>query len=175
MMQTDIYIYLFLQMLRTEVKSGSVVMFTYESEEKEWNFLTLIHASDGSSSDKFGASVAMHGSTIVVGTELADGFDYNSGAVYAYTTVPDYVYYVDDSLTATGVTLLTGGALIFSASIVLWAYKSGKMNTLLEKDCYFGAMGHNPDFDSSRRGDVSLALYLLACLSVCLALCLSVL
>ena len=142
-------------MLVTEgVKSGNALVYTFDSDEVKWVPLTTIHASDGSSSDKYGASVAVHGTTIVVGTELADGFDYNSGAVYAYTTIPEYVYYRDDSLSTAELSMVTVGAFLVSASVVLWAFKSGKLNSVLEKDCYFGAVGHS-DFDASRRGDVS--------------------
>jgi hypothetical protein len=130
-------------------------VFDYDSDEKEWNLLTKLSSSDGSSSDKYGSSVAIHGSVIVVGTELADGFDYDSGAVYAYTPVPGFVFYQDESLSATALSLVTLGAFIFSASLVLWAFKSGKLKAIVSKDCYFGAMGHNPDFDASRRGEVS--------------------
>ena len=136
-------------------------MYNYDSSSKDWTPVTCLHASDGSSSDKYGASVAIHGTNIVVGSELADGFDYNSGAVYAYTTVPAYVSYFDGSLGTVAISMVTVGAFIFSASIVLWAYKSGKLNSVLEKDCYFGAMGHNPDFDASRRGEVRIIHYII--------------
>lgn len=138
----------------TGVKSGSVAVFRFDDDDSKWSPLTTMAASDGSSSDKYGASVAIHGTTIVVGTELADGYDYNSGAVYAYTTIPAYAYFTDESLSTAAVSLLTVGAFILSASVVLWVYKSGRLNSVLERDCYFGSVGHS-DFDASRRGDVS--------------------
>mmetsp|Transcript_25839 Transcript_25839/g.43585 ORF Transcript_25839/g.43585 Transcript_25839/m.43585 type:complete len:525 (+) Transcript_25839:87-1661(+) len=143
--------------IANNVKSGSVHIYESDSDGKNWALLTTLSASDASSSDKYGASVAIHGDVILVGAELADGFDYNSGAVYAYTTVPDYFFYFDPSLSSTELSLLTVGAFLFSAAVVLWAFKSGKLNSVVSKDCYFGAMGHNPDFDASRRGDFEMA------------------
>jgi hypothetical protein len=144
----------------TDVKTGVVYVYEYDADDKHWSLQTSLVASDGSSSDKYGSSVAIHGNVILVGTELADGFDYHSGAVYAYTPVPGFFTYVDPSLSSTELSLLTVGAFIFSAGLVLWAFKSGKLNSVVSKDCYFGAMGHNPDFDASRRGDVSDNTYM---------------
>ena len=115
-----------------------------------------MQASDASASDKYGTSVDIHKTTILVGSELADGFDYDSGSIYAYSEVPYYVHYADYSLSTAGLTMLTIGAFLFSGAIVIWVYKSGKLDSLIEKSFYFGSLRHS-DFDVSRRGDVSTA------------------
>ena len=139
----------------TGSRTGSAWVYEFDGHYNEWTALVCVHASDGYASDKFGISVAMYGTTMAVGSQLGNGFDKNSGAVYVYTTVPPYVYYKDESLGTTAISALTIGAFIFSASLVLWAYRSGKFDTLLERDFFFGSLRQNPDFDVSRKGDVS--------------------
>jgi hypothetical protein len=139
-----------------EAKYGLVWIYSYSEAESSWEPVVCLHASDGSSSDKFGVSVAIDGTNILIGAELADGYDYNSGAVYAYSTIPAYVYYSEPlSLRTVAVSMLTVGAFAFSGLLVVWAYRSGALKSVIQQDCYFGSLGHNPDFDASRRGDVS--------------------
>jgi hypothetical protein len=50
-----------------------------------WERVYQVNASDSSLQDMFGRSVSIYGNTIAAGAVLADGYDYDSGAVYVYS------------------------------------------------------------------------------------------
>ncbi len=66
--------------------SGSVYLFQDTSAGGDWSSrdVTKILASDGAAGDWFGRSVAIEGSTLVVGATYDDDNGSNSGSVYLY-------------------------------------------------------------------------------------------
>ncbi|UCE61019.1 MAG: FG-GAP repeat protein [Phycisphaerales bacterium] len=66
--------------------SGSVYVF--QREGTQWGQVAKLTASDALMWDNFGRSVAIDGDTIVVGANLDDGTDYNTGSAYVFTKPP---------------------------------------------------------------------------------------
>ena len=64
--------------------SGSVYVYDLTKTPEDDGFETKITASDGAASDFFGWSVALNGTTLVVGAHLDDDKGTNSGSVYVY-------------------------------------------------------------------------------------------
>ena len=54
------------------VDAGSVLVFERQSADEAWAFSTVLSAEDGSSGDWFGASVALSGTTAIVGASHDD-------------------------------------------------------------------------------------------------------
>jgi hypothetical protein len=63
--------------------SGSAYVFTRTGTV--WSLQEKLTASDGSSGDQFGESVAINGDTIVVGADFDDDNGSNSGSAYVFT------------------------------------------------------------------------------------------
>ncbi len=59
-------------------------VYVYVRDNNSWIFQTKLTANDGTSGDLFGISVAIDGSTVLVGADLNDEQAENAGAVYAY-------------------------------------------------------------------------------------------
>ncbi len=66
--------------------SGSAYIF-----DTSGNYITKITAPDGAAGDRFGISVAVHGSTVVVGSRNNNSHGNQSGAAYIFNTSGDYV------------------------------------------------------------------------------------
>ena len=64
--------------------SGSVYVYDLTKTPEDDGFETKITASDGAASDFFGWSVALNGTTLVVGAHLDDDNGNDSGSVYVY-------------------------------------------------------------------------------------------
>ena len=64
--------------------SGSVYVYDLTKATSDAGFERKITASDGALYDRFGISVAIDGSTVVVGAYLDDDKGSNSGSVYVY-------------------------------------------------------------------------------------------
>lgn len=62
--------------------SGSAYVFHFDGDE--WTQQAKLLPDDGAASDKFGASVAIDGDTIVVGAEEDDDAAVNAGSVYVF-------------------------------------------------------------------------------------------
>ncbi|PCK30479.1 FG-GAP repeat protein [Pseudoalteromonas piscicida] len=62
--------------------SGSA--YVYVRENNTWRFQSKLTANDGAAGDLFGISVAIDGTTILVGADLNDEKAEKAGAVYAY-------------------------------------------------------------------------------------------
>ena len=65
-------------------QSGSVYVYDLTKTINDEEFERKITASDGASSDQFGQSVALNGTTLVVGAHLDNDKGTNSGSVYVY-------------------------------------------------------------------------------------------
>ncbi|ABM02367.1 PKD domain containing protein [Psychromonas ingrahamii 37] len=65
--------------------SGPGAAYVYTRNGTSWSEQAKLTASDGSTADNFGYSVAIDGDTIVVGARFADGVVTDAGAVYVYT------------------------------------------------------------------------------------------
>ena len=65
--------------------SGSAYVFTHTGTT--WKQQQKITASDGAANDWFGASVALFGDTVLIGSWLDDDKGTNSGSVYVFTKV----------------------------------------------------------------------------------------
>lgn len=65
------------------VDSGSVYVFVRSNGQ--WSQQAKITAADGASGDRFGASVAIDGDTIVVGASQDDGAGIDAGSAYVFT------------------------------------------------------------------------------------------
>jgi hypothetical protein len=63
--------------------SGSAYIFDFE--EAAWLETQKLTASDADAEDKFGVSVAIDGSTVIVGAPRTDERDYDAGSVYVFT------------------------------------------------------------------------------------------
>ena len=64
--------------------SDAGAAYIYRRENDTWRYQTKITASDGLAGDLFGISVAIDGTTILVGADLNDEKAENAGAVYVY-------------------------------------------------------------------------------------------
>ena len=64
--------------------SGSVYVYDLTKTSEDDGFETKITASDGANNDLFGISVALNGTTLVVGSSLDDDNGSESGSVYVY-------------------------------------------------------------------------------------------
>ncbi len=64
--------------------SGSVYVYDLTKNSGDDGFETNITASDGAESDYFGVSIALNGTTLVVGAYLDDDKGTDSGSVYVY-------------------------------------------------------------------------------------------
>ena len=64
--------------------SGSVYVYDLTKNIEDEGFETKITASDGVNNDLFGISVALNGTTLVVGSNLDDDNGSESGSVYVY-------------------------------------------------------------------------------------------
>ena len=65
-------------------ESGSVYVYDLTKTPEDDGFETKITASDGASNDQFGVSVALDGTTLVVGAYRDDDNGSDSGSVYVY-------------------------------------------------------------------------------------------
>jgi len=65
--------------------SGAVYIYTRTGNT--WHLQDKITATDGSSGDLFGISLALSGNTIVVGADLNEEKGFNAGAAYVFTRV----------------------------------------------------------------------------------------
>ena len=71
------------------VGSGSAYIYHQDPETKEWIFQQKLVADDGAVSDEFGESVAIYGSTLVVGASSDDtDKGVNRGSAYIYHQDP---------------------------------------------------------------------------------------
>lgn len=59
-----------------------------KSNTEHWNEIIQLTASDRSSRDLYGSDVAIYGHNILIGAEVGDGYEVNSGACYVYTLPP---------------------------------------------------------------------------------------
>jgi len=66
------------------LQSGSAYVFRFYPETMSWLQEQKIIASDGAPSDRFGASTAIAGDRIIIGSPLDDDKASRSGAVYVY-------------------------------------------------------------------------------------------
>ena len=66
------------------VDAGAAYLFRWNGSN--WGGATVLLADDGVAADQFGRSVASTGDLAVVGAELGDGSQPNSGAAYVYGT-----------------------------------------------------------------------------------------
>lgn len=67
------------------VNSGSAYIFAFDQNgSNAWGETRKLTASDGAHSDAFGGSVAIHGSTVVVGAETDDDAGDFSGSAYVF-------------------------------------------------------------------------------------------
>jgi hypothetical protein len=64
-------------------ESGSVYIFTYNGSA--WTQQAKLTASDGSSGDNFGQSVALSGDSVIVGAPFNDDAGSSSGSAYVFT------------------------------------------------------------------------------------------
>ena len=69
----------------THEDSGSVFVFTRDSDSGVWTQAAKLKASDAAAYDEFGTSVAFDGSTIVVGAYGDDDKGDDSGSAYVFT------------------------------------------------------------------------------------------
>ena len=65
--------------------SDAGAVYIYQYNATTWQQKQIITATDGLSGDQFGASVALEGTTAIVGAPLADGNALDTGAAYIYT------------------------------------------------------------------------------------------
>lgn len=111
---------------QAEVRMGSVWYYkrSYEynkytsKNEEYWNSIIQLTASDGSSRDLYGSDVAIYQNNVLIGAEVGDGYEANSGACYVYTPPPDNL----DELMNGDSSWSTGGVVFLSiASVALVA------------------------------------------------------
>lgn len=65
-------------------ESGSVYIFQYNWRTGTWRQVQKITASDGAADDLFGLSLAMTGSTLLIGSTYDDDMGSSSGSVYVF-------------------------------------------------------------------------------------------
>jgi hypothetical protein len=68
----------------TAPDAGAAYIYLRDTATNTWNFQAKIRASDGAQSDYFGYSVAIEGSTVVIGAYLEDTIANDQGAAYVY-------------------------------------------------------------------------------------------
>ncbi len=66
-------------------RSGIVTIFEYDSCADTWNETQVLQASDATSNDNFGHSIAMAGNRLLVGAPLDDDNGNSTGSVYVFT------------------------------------------------------------------------------------------
>jgi hypothetical protein len=148
-----------------EVRTGTVYVYkrynTYDYmgaySGVEWQMLYQLYATDRSGRDLYGSDVAVYGTSILIGAEVGDGYDYNSGTSYVYTVPPDF-HWLDAELSEGGIAGIVIGALCMLTGVIYLAYRYGKLDPVLTKVGMTPQTGqlYRSDFDDSRRGPNSV-------------------
>lgn len=115
-----------------EVRSGAVWFYKrtyqydsyYDRIEETWSSILQLYASDRSSRDLYGSDVAIYETNILIGAEVGDGYDINSGACYVYTIPPDNLnelLYGSSGLSTTTTVFLSIIAIVLLG--ILWGFR----------------------------------------------------
>jgi hypothetical protein len=127
-----------------------------DSTVETWNQILQLTASDRSSRDLYGSDVAIYEDKILIGAEVGDGYEVNSGACYVYTLPPDNL---DEILSGGSGTWSTGTVVFLSlATLALGMILCLYRKTLFgqrERDFY---PGHQESATRKVRPHLSLSL-----------------
>lgn len=96
----------------------------YGNYYEYWTREFELYASDRSSRDLFGSDVAIYEKSILIGAEVGDGYDYNSGACYVYTVPPhniDELMTNGDETSTLRIIGMTVGMFIVTAILLILA------------------------------------------------------
>lgn len=138
------------------LSSGSVYLFDTTTGQQ----IAKLLPSDGASSDKFGSSVAISGTTAIVGAPYHDGKNSDSGAAYLFDTITgqqlmkfrasdgEMSYFFGQSVAISGTTAVVGAPLdtddgIQSGAVYVFDISTGKQTAKLlhsdrQNEDYFG-------------------------------------
>ena len=72
--------------------SGRAYVYEYNTTAQSYDLVATLDDPDDSVDGQFGISVAIYGDTVVIGADLEDELNTDSGAVYVYTKRIDYWY-----------------------------------------------------------------------------------
>lgn len=96
----------------------------YNRYDETWEQVIQLYASDRSSRDLYGSDVAIYDTNILIGAEVGDGYDINTGACYVYTVPPDNLEELlnqSNGLSTTSIVFLSISGLVLIA--IIWIYR----------------------------------------------------
>lgn len=103
--------------------SGAVYVYHQDDEDNDWDKLIKLTASDANKYDLFGTSVSVYGDYILVGAEMGDGYDYDSGVAYIYTPIPRFAHVAEEGMADWAIALITISSFGAAAAIGFVAYR----------------------------------------------------
>jgi hypothetical protein len=106
---------------------------------ESWNQIFQLTASDRSSRDLYGSDVAIYEHNILIGAEVGDGYEVNSGACYVYTLPPATLDQLNEAAWSSGSLIFFG---IASVSIVLIVFVYRDM--LFGRSSKRSSLSHSP-------------------------------
>merc|ERR1711939_1172536 len=103
--------------------SGAVYVYHQDEDDNDWDKLIKLTASDANKYDLFGTSVSVYGDNILIGAEMGDGYDYDSGVAYIYTPIPRFAHVAEEGMAGWAIALITISSFGAAAAIGFVAYR----------------------------------------------------